>query len=515
MLKKKPTLLLILDGWGQGRQDDTNAVYVANTPTLDFIMQNYPFSILECCGEAVGLPKGQMGNSEVGHLNIGAGRVVYQDIVRIDKAIEDGSFFKNEVLVSLMEKAKKSQGKIHLMGLVSDGGVHSHQNHLYALIELAKKIGVDAVVHAFLDGRDTPPTSGKKYIEMLVNKIKEIGWGRVGTVSGRYYAMDRDKRWERTKLAYDAMVLGKGYIAKDPVSAVEEAYKRGETDEFVKPTVIIDKNNKPAALVEDNDGIFFFNFRADRARQIVRSFWEKNFTNFNREKLPKLCGIATMTEYDKEFDIPVAFPPVMLKNILGEVCSKLDFKQFRIAETEKYAHVTYFFNGGIEEPFPGEDRLLIPSPKDVPTYDKKPEMSVFEVTENLIKKWYEKKYELIVCNFANLDMVGHTGNFEATVKACEAVDKCVKKVVDAVLDLDGRLFVTADHGNADEMKDENGQPHTAHSHNPVAFVWIEKGISKTSAKIKDKGILGDIAPTILNLWDIKKPSEMTGESLCI
>ncbi len=516
MLKKKPTLLLILDGWGQGKKDNTNAVYVANTPTLDSLMETYPTSILECCGEAVGLPKGQMGNSEVGHLNIGAGRIVYQDIVRIDKAIENGSFFKNKVIYNLISQVKKTGGKLHLMGLVSDGGVHSHQNHLYALIEFAKREGLDqVVVHAFLDGRDTPPKSGKKYIKMLTEKIKEIGCGVIGTISGRYYSMDRDKRWERTKLAYDAMVLGKGYVAYDAVEAVEEAYKRGESDEFVKPTVLVDKNNKPVALVEDGDGIFFFNFRADRIRQIVRSFWQKDFDFFERVKVPDLSGMATMTEYDKEFDLPIAFPPEKLKNILGEVCSNLGFKQFRIAETEKYAHVTYFFNGGVEEPFKGEDRLLIPSPKDVPTYDLKPEMSVFEVTENLIKKWYEKKYELVVCNFANLDMVGHTGNFQATVKACEAVDRCVKKVVDAVLDLDGRLFVTADHGNADEMIDENGQPHTAHSHNPVAFVWIEKNISKGSAKIRERGILGDIAPTILKLWEIKKPDEMSGESLCI
>ncbi len=515
MLKKKPTLLLILDGWGQGKADDTNAVFMADTPNLDNLMKNYPYSILECCGEAVGLPKGQMGNSEVGHLNIGAGRVVYQDIVRIDKSIEDGSFFKNKTLLDLFKKVKQSKGKLHLMGLVSDGGVHSHQKHIYALIKMAKDFGVEnIVIHAFLDGRDTPPRSGRDYVKKLHTEMKKIGCGVIGSIMGRYYAMDRDKRWERTKLAYDALVLGKGVIARDPMSAIEDAYNKGETDEFVKPIIIVNNSEKPVALVEDGDGIFFFNFRADRIRQLVRSFWQESFDFFDREKILKLCGIATMTEYDKEFDIPVAFPPLQLDEILAEVCSKLGLKQFRIAETEKYAHVTYFFNGGVEEPFPGEERLLIPSPKDVPTYDKKPEMSVFEVTENLIKRWYMQKYELIVCNFANLDMVGHTGNFEAAVKACEAVDRCVKRVVDAVLELDGRLFVTADHGNADEMKDEMGQPHTAHSHNPVAFVWVEKDITKSS-KIRPHGILGDIAPTILKLWNIDKPIEMTGESLCI
>ncbi len=511
----KPTILLILDGWGQGVPDPKiNAVFKANTPNLDYLLTNFPWAKLTASGEAVGLPKGQMGNSEVGHLNIGAGRIVYQDIVRIDKSIEDGTFFKNKTLCSLIEKVKRNNSSLHLLGLVSDGGVHSHENHIYALLELAKKKNLSRVyIHCFLDGRDTPPTSGAKYIKKLQDKIKELGVGTIASVIGRYYAMDRDKRWERTKLAYDMLVMGKGEKISDPYRAVLSDYDKGKTDEFIEPKVVVEKSGNPVGLIKDGDGVFFFNFRADRARQLTVSLFKDDFDEFEREVVPKICEMATMTQYEKDFPLPVAFEPEILKNIMGEVCSKLGLKQLRIAETEKYAHVTYFFNGGREEPFNGEDRKLIPSPKEVATYDQKPEMSVFEVTEELEKRWLTKGYDFVVCNFANLDMVGHTGNFDAAVKACEAVDQCVGRVMKMVEKRDGRLFVTADHGNADEMVDKNGGPHTAHSTNPVAFVWYER--DKKIPLLKKQGKLGDIAPTILHSWGVEIPDEMSGDILIV
>ncbi len=503
-----PTILLILDGWGMGKQDEKiNAIFKANTPTLDHLFSTCPWSLLKCSGEAVGLPAGQMGNSEVGHMNIGAGRIVYQDIVRIDKAIKDGSFFQNEVLLSLYHKVRERKTTLHLMGLLSDGGVHSHENHLYALLEMAKREGLSkVVVHCFLDGRDTPPQSGIEYLARLKKQIHKIGIGTIGSAVGRYYAMDRDKRWERTKLAYDMLVMGRGEEVEDLEEALKQEYAKGKGDEFIKPLI----SKKGFAPVTEGDGIFFFNFRADRARQLVMSFLFKDFDGFKREKHPQV-EMATMTEYDKHYGVAVAFPPETYKNILGEVCANVGIHQLRIAETEKYAHVTYFFNGGREEPFEGEDRKLIPSPKEVATYDQKPEMSVYEITAELEKRWLSEKYQLVICNFANLDMVGHTGNFEATVKACEAVDSCVNRVVEMVKKRNGRLFVTADHGNADEMIDENGNIHTAHSTNPVAFIWVETGGSPKS--LKDEGKLGDIAPTILDAWSIDKPKEMTGNSL--
>ena len=511
----KPTILLILDGWGQGVSDPKiNAVFKANTPNLDYLLTNFPWAKLTASGEAVGLPKGQMGNSEVGHLNIGAGRIVYQDIVRIDKSIEDGTFFKNKTLCSLIEKVKRNNSSLHLLGLVSDGGVHSHENHIYALLELAKKKNLSRVyIHCFLDGRDTPPTSGAKYIKKLQDKIKELGVGTIASVIGRYYAMDRDKRWERTKLAYDMLVLGRGEKISDPYRAVLSDYDKGKTDEFIEPKVVVEKSGNPVGLIKDGDGVFFFNFRADRARQLTVSLFKDDFDEFERKVVPKICEMATMTQYEKDFPLPVAFEPEILKNIMGEVCSKLGLKQLRIAETEKYAHVTYFFNGGREEPFNGEDRKLIPSPKEVATYDQKPEMSVFEVTEELEKRWLTKGYDFVVCNFANLDMVGHTGNFDAAVKACEAVDQCVGRVMKMVEKRDGRLFVTADHGNADEMVDKNGGPHTAHSTNPVAFVWYER--DKKIPLLKKQGKLGDIAPTILHSWGVEIPEEMSGDILTV
>ena len=511
----KPTILLILDGWGQGVPDPKiNAVFKANTPNLDYLLTNFPWSKLTASGEAVGLPKGQMGNSEVGHLNIGAGRIVYQDIVRIDKSIEDGTFFKNKTLCSLIEKVKRNNSSLHLLGLVSDGGVHSHENHIYALLELAKKKNLSRVyIHCFLDGRDTPPTSGAKYIKKLEDKIKELGVGTIASVIGRYYAMDRDKRWERTKLAYDMLVLGRGEKISDPYRAVLSDYDKGKTDEFIEPKVVVEESGNPVGLIKDGDGVFFFNFRADRARQLTISLFKDDFDEFEREVVPKICEMATMTQYEKDFPLPVAFEPEILKNIMGEVCSRLGLKQLRIAETEKYAHVTYFFNGGREEPFDGEDRKLIPSPKEVATYDQKPEMSVFEVTEELEKRWLTKGYDFVVCNFANLDMVGHTGNFDAAVKACEAVDTCVGRVMKMLEKRDGRLFVTADHGNADEMVDKNGGPHTAHSTNPVAFVWYER--DKKIPLLKKQGKLGDIAPTILHSWGVEIPDEMSGDILIV
>ncbi len=503
-----PTILLILDGWGMGKQDEKiNAIFKARTPTLDRLFSTCPWSLLKCSGEAVGLPKGQMGNSEVGHMNIGAGRIVYQDIVRIDKAIEEGTFFKNSTLLGLYHRIKQNNSTLHLMGLLSDGGVHSHEKHLYALLEMAKEEGLPTVVvHCFLDGRDTPPQSGIEYLQRLKSHIQEIGIGEIGSIVGRYYAMDRDKRWERTKLAYDMLTLGRGREVEDLEEALREEYARGEGDEFIRPII----SKKGFSPVKDGDGIFFFNFRADRARQLVMSFLFKDFDAFNREKVPQV-EMATMTEYDKHYPVSVAFPPETYKNILGEVCANNGITQLRIAETEKYAHVTYFFNGGREEPFEGEDRKLIPSPKEVATYDLKPEMSVFEITAEMEKRWLSGKYDLVVCNFANLDMVGHTGNFEATVKACEAVDLCVEKVLKMVDKRKGRLFVTADHGNADEMIDENGKIHTAHSTNPVAFIWVET--AQPPGSLKKEGKLGDIAPTILRAWGIEKPEEMTGISL--
>jgi len=498
-------LLLILDGWGQSEQSEGNAVSHARTPNLDNILKQYPCSLLECSGESVGLPDGQMGNSEVGHLNIGAGRIVYQEIVRIDKSIQEGDFFENSTLLELTDSVKRNQSRLHLLGLVSEGGVHSHQNHIYALLEFAKRQGVEEVlVHAILDGRDTHPKSGLEYVKKLQGFMDNLGIGKIATVSGRYYSMDRDKRWERTELAYDTLIQGEGRTSPDPVTCVKEAYANGETDEFIIPTIIEEQGN-----IQDKDGVFFFNFRADRARQLVQSLFS-DFDKFSREKVPQIAGLATMTEYDKSFKLPVAFPQMHLKRILSEVCSEYGIRHLKIAETEKYAHVTYFFNGGRENSFQGEERLLVPSPQEVPTYDLKPEMSVFEVTDKLITNWNRGEFDLVVCNFANLDMVGHTGSFDAVVQACEAVDCCVGKVWEAVSRTNGRLLLTSDHGNAEELLDSQGGIQTAHSNNPVAFVRVEE---KIQGRLAGKGILGDIAPTILQMWGLGKPEEMTAEGL--
>jgi 2,3-bisphosphoglycerate-independent phosphoglycerate mutase len=491
-------LLAILDGWGYTNRKIGNAIYYARTPNMDRFMRDFPHSFLKTSGLDVGLPPGQMGNSEVGHINIGAGRIVYQDSMRILKAIEDGSFFENAVLKEAMEKAKKK--KLHLMGLIGNGGVHAMMQHLYALLEMAKRNGVKNVaIHCFLDGRDTPPRSAMQHIKELEEKLKEIGVGRIASIVGRYYAMDRDKRWDRTRMAYDLLTRAKGRKAKNAMEAIKIAYENGENDEFVKPTVIT------GDVIEDGDVVIFFNFRPDRARQLSHAFVDEDFDKFERKKLS--IHFVALTEY---FDgINAAFKKEEIKNTFGEVLSKHGMKQLRIAETEKYAHVTFFFNGGREKPFEGEERCLIPSPK-VATYDLKPEMSAYEVTEELIKRIESEKYDVIIVNYANPDMVGHTGVWNAAIKAVETVDECIGKVVDAIIQHNGIAIITADHGNAEEMFDENGEPKTAHTTNPVPFIIIGAG----KLKLRN-GNLGDIAPTMLHLLGIKKPKEMTGNSLII
>ena len=490
-------LLAILDGWGYTEKREGNAIYHARTPHMDRYLKIYPHSFLKASGEAVGLPRGQMGNSEVGHLNIGAGRIVYQDSTRILKAIEDGSFFRNEVLKTAMKKARNTT--LHLMGLIGEGGVHAMDEHLYALLEMAKKEGVERVmIHCFLDGRDTPPKSAGTYIQHLEEKIEEIGVGKIASLIGRYYAMDRDKRWARTKKAYEMLVKGRRRIVKSAMEGLAIAYKNGETDEFVQPLVV-----EGSERIKDGDVVIFFNFRPDRARQLTQAFIDREFRIF--PALPMKLHFVTLTRYENNFHNPVAFEKENLVNTLGEVIARHHLKQLRITETEKYAHVTYFFNGGREEPFPGEDRCLIPSPK-VPTYDMKPEMSAYEITEEVIRRIESGKYDVIVLNYANADMVGHTGVWEAAVKAVEAVDECVGSVVEKVLEYGGIAIVTSDHGNAEEMT-ENGGIKTAHTENPVPFIVMGKEVSLGN------GILGDIAPTILELLHIEQPEEMTGKSL--
>lgn len=504
----------MLDGWGENPDTVGNAIEVASTPNLDRYEIEFPFTTLGAAGEAVGLPEGQMGNSEVGHLNLGAGRVVYQDITRISKSIREGDFFKNEAFLKAMNGAKSNDKAVHLMGLLSDGGVHSLDTHLFALLNLAKMQGVENVfIHAFLDGRDVPPQSALRYFEDLEKRMAEDGLGKVATVMGRYYAMDRDNRWERVKKAYDAMVYAKGKTAYSAEQAVKQSYDEGVADEFVDPTIIIDEESgKPVATVEDGDSVIFYNFRSDRAREITRAFIEKDFKGFSRGPNPPEVFYVCMTQYDITFEnCHVAFPPQELTNILADVLSKNGLKQFHTAETEKYAHVTFFFNGGKEAPKEGEDRVLVPSPK-VPTYDMKPEMSAFEVTDVVVDAIKSGKYDFIVVNFANGDMVGHTGVFDAAVKAVEAVDTCVGRIVEIARTEGGMVFITADHGNADKMVDfVHSQPFTAHTTNRVPFYAIRDD----HFKLKDDGILADVAPTILDVMNIEKPEEMTGKSLII
>lgn len=506
MTTGKRAILIILDGFGVGKDDDFNAVKKADKPNIDRLFSENPSSELDGSGLAVGLPEGQMGNSEVGHMNIGAGRVVYQDLTKIDKSIADGDFFTNPVLLEVSEKTKKCGGKLHLMGLVSPGGVHSSMEHLRALLEFGKKEGLEVVLHCFLDGRDTPPRSAVNYIRDLEKDMKDNGLGKIGTVSGRFYAMDRDNRWERVELAYDTLLLSEGLKAETALEAVKRSYERDENDEFVKPTVIVDESGNPVGQMEDGDAALFFNFRSDRARELSMALNFDDFDGFERKKRVKFCSYSTMTRYRADFPFKVLYDQEKLVNILGEVISKNGKTQLRIAETEKYAHVTFFFNGGKESVFKGEERILVPSPQ-VETYDLKPEMSAYEVTEQLIENI--EKYDLVVLNFANPDMVGHTGVMSATVKAIETVDGCVGRILEKAKEEDRAVLLTADHGNSEKMFDETtNSPHTAHTTNPVPFV-----IANYPVKELHKGILADIAPTILKIMNIEIPKEMTGRVL--
>lgn len=504
-MSKKPTVLMILDGYGLNEKTEGNAIAMAKTPVMDKLMSEYPCVKGNASGLAVGLPDGQMGNSEVGHMNMGAGRIIYQELTKITKAIEDGVFFENKALLAACENAKKNDSALHLMGLVSDGGVHSHIGHIFGLLELAKRQGLEKVyVHCFLDGRDTPPASGKEYVEQLEAKMKEIGVGEVASVSGRYYAMDRDNRWDRVEKAYKAIALGEGEHAATAHEAMEQSYANGVTDEFVVPVIVTE-----GATVKDDDAIIFANFRPDRAREITRAFVDPEFTGFERVQ-PKIHYVC-MTQYDATIPgVEIAFKPQSLKNTFGEYISDLGMTQLRIAETEKYAHVTFFFNGGVEKEYPGEDRALIPSPK-VATYDLQPEMSEPAVTEECVKRILSGKYDVVILNFANCDMVGHTGVFEAAVKAIEATDDGVGKVVDAILKMGGQCLITADHGNVDQMLDADGvTPFTAHSTNPVPLVMVGH-----EGKLADGGVLADLAPTMLDMMGIPQPAEMTGHSLLV
>ena len=506
---KKPTVLLILDGYGERKEKDGNAIALANTPVMDKLKKEFPYVEGQASGLFVGLPDGQMGNSEVGHMNMGAGRIVYQELTRITKAIEDGDFFENKALKEAVEHCKKENTALHFMGLVSSGGVHSHIGHIYGLLELAKRAGLKKVyLHAFLDGRDTPPDSGKSFLMDVEKKMQELGVGEIATISGRYYAMDRDKNYDRVEKAYRAMVDGTGEKASSVEEAIDASYAKKVYDEFVLPTVI--EKDGAVHTVADGDAMIFFNFRPDRAREICHAFCDDEFNFFNRGARKKVFFVC-FTDYDPT--IPnkrVAFEKEEIHNTLGEVVSNLGKNQLRIAETEKYAHVTFFFNGGKEEPYENEDRILVPSPKEVPTYDLKPEMSCYTVTEKLTEAIRSGKYDLVVANFANPDMVGHTGVLPAAIKAIEVVDECMGKVVDAVESMHGNLFILADHGNADIMIDEKtGEPYTAHTTNPVPFILV----SDERHKLREGGCLADIAPTLLELMGIPQPKEMTGKSL--
>ncbi len=509
-MSKKPTVLMILDGYGLNDKTEGNAVAEAKTPVMDGLMKEYPFVKGYASGLSVGLPDGQMGNSEVGHLNMGAGRIVYQDLTKITKMIEDGDFFENPELLKACENVKANGSALHLYGLLSDGGVHSHITHLYGLLEMAKKQGIENVyVHCFLDGRDTPPASGKGYVEALEAKMAEIGVGKVATVMGRYYAMDRDNRWDRVELAYKAMVKGEGVVADSATGAIQDSYNNDKTDEFVLPAVVME-NGAPVATIKDNDSIIFFNFRPDRAREITRTFCVEDFDGFDRGERVKTTYVC-FTEYD--VTIPnksIAFPKTEIHNTFGEFLAANHLKQARIAETEKYAHVTFFFNGGVEEPNEGEDRILVKSPK-VATYDLQPEMSAYTVCDKLCEAIKSDKYDVIIINFANPDMVGHTGVENAAIKAVEAVDECVGKAVAAIKEVDGQMFICADHGNAEQLVDyQTGNPFTAHTTNPVPFILVN---ADPAYKLREDGVLADIAPTLIELMGLEKPEEMTGTSL--
>jgi 2,3-bisphosphoglycerate-independent phosphoglycerate mutase len=507
------TALIVLDGWGKRAEVEANAVLQARTPCLTALAEGFPATTLGASGLDVGLPPGQMGNSEVGHLNLGAGRVVYQDYTRINLAIEDGSFYENPVLTEACRRSAAAGGALHLMGLVSDGGVHSHQQHLYALLELARRQDLGRVfVHAFLDGRDTPPQSGLGYLEALEPEMARRGVGAVATVMGRFYAMDRDTRWDRVEKAFRAICRGEGAPARTAREAVEVAYAEGQTDEFVAPRVIVGPDGGPLARLADGDALIFFNFRSDRAREITRAFTQRDFSAFDVAGRPALSSYVTFTQYDETFDLPIAFAPQRLSHLYGEVVSAAGLRQLRIAETEKYAHVTFFFNGGEETSCRGEERILVPSPRDIATYDKRPEMSAYGVADRLVAEIEGGRFDAIVVNFANLDMVGHTGILEAAVRAVEAVDACVGRVVDALRAKGYAALVTADHGNAEEMWDPStGQPHTAHTTNRVPCILVDD--QRRSASLREGGILADVAPTLLELMGLAQPAEMTGRSL--
>jgi len=510
-MSKKPVALIVLDGFALREETKGNAVALAKKPNFDRYWNEFPHTTLTACGEAVGLPEGQMGNSEVGHLNIGAGRIVYQSLTRVNIAIREGEFEKNETFLAAIKHVKEKGTSLHLFGLLSDGGVHSHIHHLYALLNLAAKEGVKNVyIHGFLDGRDVGPQTALQYINELNEKLEEYGVGEIATISGRYYSMDRDKRWERVEKAYRAMVYGEGPTYRSAAQCVEDSYKHGIYDEFVLPSVMVREDGSPIATIRDEDAIIFYNFRPDRAIQISNTFTNEDFRSFDRgPKHPKNLFFVCLTHFSETVKGYVAFKPTNLDNTLGEVLSQNGLKQLRIAETEKYPHVTFFISGGREEAFPGEERILIDSPK-VPTYDLKPEMSAYEVTEALLKEIEAEKHDAIILNFANPDMVGHSGKLEPTMKAVEAVDECLGKVVDAILAKDGIAIITADHGNADEVITLEGNPHTAHTTNPVPVIVTKKGLT-----LREGGILGDLAPTMLDLLGLKQPKEMTGKSLIV
>ncbi len=510
---KKPTVLMILDGYGLNDRKDGNAVAEANTPVMDKLMAECPFVKGNASGMAVGLPDGQMGNSEVGHLNMGAGRIVYQELTRITKEIQDGTFFENPALLKAVENCKQKDSSLHMFGLLSDGGVHSHNTHLYGLLELAKRNGLSRVyVHCFLDGRDTPPASGKGYAEDLEAEMKKIGVGEIASVTGRYYAMDRDNNYDRVKLAYDALTKGEGLQAPSGPEGIQASYDRGETDEFVKPTVVM-KDGSPVATIKDGDSVIFFNFRPDRAREITRSFCDDDFKGFERGKRLDLTYVC-FSDYDPTIpNKEIAFHKISVTNTFGEWLAANNMKQARIAETEKYAHVTFFFNGGVEEPNEGETRTLVNSPKDVATYDLKPQMSAYEVCDKLVEAIKSGEYDVIIINFANPDMVGHTGVEAAAIKAVEAVDECVGKAVEAIKEVNGQMFICADHGNAEQLIDyETGAPFTAHTTNPVPFIIVNADPAYT---LREGGCLADIVPTLIEMMGMQQPEEMTGKSLLI
>lgn len=512
-MSKKTTVLMILDGYGLNDRKDHNAVAEANTPVMDKLMKEYPFVKGNASGMAVGLPEGQMGNSEVGHLNMGAGRIVYQELTRITKEIQDGTFFENPALVKAMENCKANDSALHIYGLVSDGGVHSHITHLYGVLEMAKKFDLKKVyVHCFLDGRDTPPASGKGYVEQLEEEMKKLGIGKVASVCGRYYAMDRDNNYDRVELAYKALTKGEGLTAESATTGIQASYDRDETDEFVKPTVVVE-DGKPVATIQDKDSIVFINFRPDRAREITHAFCDDDFKGFERGKRLDVTYVC-FSDYDPTIpNKDVAFHKIAVTNTFGEWLAANDMTQARIAETEKYAHVTFFFNGGVEEPNKGEDRILVNSPKDVATYDLKPEMSAYEVCDKLCAAIKSEKYDVIIINFANPDMVGHTGVEAAAIKAVETVDECVGKAVDALLSVNGTMFICADHGNCEQLVDyETGAPFTAHTTNPVPFILVNYDPTYT---LKEGGCLADIVPTLIETMGMTKPAEMTGKSLLI